>query len=278
MANGFQFQQERQVCRQGSLATGCLWLGVMFFLLTLVSDLRAQTVARFYARPSLVNEGDAVSFYYVEATNSLAKTNIAAWQWDFDGKGRVEARAAASEWWQARRRETLIEYPPLDADALGEELLVVVPQVFHVSAPVAGLQNSDATHDSDTSRLREPTRGAFVNDNQVRLQRSRQQHGGKFASAERMLLPERSHCRRVHFGMRFNPVGRLHHSGGRASGALHHDFLMNLGGEVNAPKQFAQQVELPDAGQGDEGRGIGNDDHSLSCCAVSRSSARSAAV
>ena len=46
---------------------------------------------RFYARPYQVNEGDAVSFIYLETTNTVAKANIAHWDWDFDGNGTIDA-------------------------------------------------------------------------------------------------------------------------------------------------------------------------------------------
>jgi hypothetical protein len=59
---------------------------------------------RFYARPFNVNEGDAVSFYYVEsltnaspASNSIPRANIASWQWDFDGDGNIDASGSGPE-------------------------------------------------------------------------------------------------------------------------------------------------------------------------------------
>ncbi len=73
-----------------------LSLGIIFAL-ALDITAAAQPVARFYARPYKANEGDAVSFYYVETTNSLAKTNIASWQWDFDGDGTIDASGTGSD-------------------------------------------------------------------------------------------------------------------------------------------------------------------------------------
>lgn len=56
----------------------------------------AQTL-RYYARPFALNEGDAVNFYYVESTNTVAKTNIAHWEWDFDGNGTIDASGDSPE-------------------------------------------------------------------------------------------------------------------------------------------------------------------------------------
>ena len=49
-----------------------------------------QTI-RFYTAPYRCFSSDAVRFIYFENTNTVAKTNIATWAWDFDGNGTFDA-------------------------------------------------------------------------------------------------------------------------------------------------------------------------------------------
>lgn len=72
-------------------------IAIVLLLLIGVHHLQAQS-PRFFARPYKVNEGDAVSFYYLEvltnsvaASNSIPKASISSWQWDFDGNGTIDA-------------------------------------------------------------------------------------------------------------------------------------------------------------------------------------------
>jgi len=54
------------------------------------SQLVAQSL-RFYATPYHANEGDAVTFTYLSTSNTIPRTSIDTWSWDFDGDGVVDA-------------------------------------------------------------------------------------------------------------------------------------------------------------------------------------------
>ncbi len=58
--------------------------------------LNAQTL-RFYAQPWRVSEGDAVTLVYLEKAGSLPRSEIGAWEWDFDGDGVYDASGVAPE-------------------------------------------------------------------------------------------------------------------------------------------------------------------------------------
>ncbi len=66
------------------------WLGL------LISPLTAQTL-RFYAQPWRVQEGDPVTLVYLEKGGALARTEIAAWEWDVDGDGIYDQSGVAPE-------------------------------------------------------------------------------------------------------------------------------------------------------------------------------------
>lgn len=68
-------------------------LTVLFLLCAIGVSASAQTL-RFYAVPYRVNEGDSVTFKYIEATNTLPRSAIASWKWDFNGDGIVDATSA----------------------------------------------------------------------------------------------------------------------------------------------------------------------------------------
>ena len=53
-------------------------------------EASAQTL-RFYATPYRVNEGDSVTFNYIETTNTYPKSAIVLWKWDFNGDGVFDA-------------------------------------------------------------------------------------------------------------------------------------------------------------------------------------------
>lgn len=58
--------------------------------------LTAQTL-RFYAQPWRVQEGDPVTLVYLEKGEALARTEIAAWEWDVDGDGIYDQSGVAPE-------------------------------------------------------------------------------------------------------------------------------------------------------------------------------------
>src|SRR5260370_29220908 len=46
---------------------------------------------RFYPSPYQVYDGDSVQFHYVDSTNTVSRTNILSWSWDFNNDGVVDA-------------------------------------------------------------------------------------------------------------------------------------------------------------------------------------------
>jgi hypothetical protein len=76
-------------------ASGRFLLAVIAGLLAMATAARGEDL-RFLAFPYKVNEGDAVTFQYLDQKpNTLNRTNIASWEWDFDGDGVIDARGQA---------------------------------------------------------------------------------------------------------------------------------------------------------------------------------------
>lgn len=63
---------------------------LLWLIFNLVAATSAQTL-RFYAAPYRANEGDSVTFHYLETTNTYARSAIATWSWDFNGDGIADA-------------------------------------------------------------------------------------------------------------------------------------------------------------------------------------------
>src|SRR5258705_2174430 len=77
---------------------------------------------RFYTSPYRVFEGDAVRFVYFEQTNTIAKSNIVSWSWDFDGDGNMDTNGLTASgidatWYAfydpARATNGVVSYTPV---------------------------------------------------------------------------------------------------------------------------------------------------------------------
>src|SRR5207244_3866117 len=89
--------ENRQAPRCRAWAIGVWkWLGVTAVWLVLFGNVFAQSV-RFYPTPYQVSDGASVQFHYVDDTNTIPRTNILSWSWDFNNDGVVDASGDSAD-------------------------------------------------------------------------------------------------------------------------------------------------------------------------------------
>jgi hypothetical protein len=208
---------------------------------------------------------------------SLSLEYNLSWPWAFGNCG-LRPSSVRLKRWQSQGSQALVQYLPVNADAVRQQMRVSGAQIRHESAPMTTLQNPHATHDGHALRLTQSPGRAFVNDGEIGRERAGQQDGGEFSGTECMAGSQGGESVGIGRRVSFNPVRARHRPGGGPAGTAHDDFLTHFAGNMDAPEKLPQQVEPANAGERDERGGIGNDDHSLRRSAVAWSSARSAAV
>ena len=144
--------------------------------------------------------------------------------------------------------------------------------------PEGGFEDSEATDDGDALGASEFPGFTLIDDSQVGGKRPREQHRGNFAFAEGVLPASGIQEAGGHCRMHLDPVCAANRLAAGPACAENGYFGENLCGYVNSSKQPGQQGQVAASAEGDERRGVGDDDQSFSRFAVSRSSVRSAWV
>lgn len=185
------------------------------------------------------------------------------------GEGFGRSRRTASECRQSAGGQTLVQNRFVNANALNEQLPISVPQVFHQSPPMPDFQNTYTTNHGQSVCLCQPSRRTFIYDGEIGFERPGKQYCGKLALPKRATRMEAKDLVGRSSGVGFDPFGGTDQMRRRSARTANHDFLSHFLRDVNFNEELPQYFKLAHASQRDEGRGVGNRNHSFNREAVS---------